>query len=98
MGQVLEFKAIPKEIPKKIIGYRMSFYTEEQIDLALLALNMFGFRELRYTRQTLKGVEPNYIKQCLQKLRHTRFLSPTALELLKTILENIEEIYDEKTG
>ena len=49
MAKVIKFKQ-PEPKPKVIKGYRMSFYSEKEIDLALLCLNAFGFTEIRYTR------------------------------------------------
>ena len=42
MAKVLKF---PKKepTPKVIKGYRMSFYTDEEIELALLCVNTIGF-------------------------------------------------------
>lgn len=89
MGQVISFK---KERPTKIVGYRMSFYTEEEIELALLALNMYGFQLLRYTRENMKAVDPIYIKNCLLKLKTSNFCSKKTVLLINYIIENIEEV------
>ena len=51
MGEILQFKT--KEIIEtedKIIGHRISFYTEEELDITLIALNVYGFEEVRFSR------------------------------------------------
>ena len=67
MAKVIKFKQ-PEPKPKVIKGYRMSFYSEKEIDLALLCLNAFGFTEIRYTRKLLKQIDPLYIKECLKQM------------------------------
>ena len=34
--------------PKVIQGYRMAFYTEKEIDLAVLCVNTWGWKEIGY--------------------------------------------------
>jgi hypothetical protein len=97
MGNVVDIKKY-KAKPKKVLGYRMSFYSEEEIEMALLALNMYGFHEIRYTRQHMKRIDPVFIKRCLLALYNTDFLSLKGRRLINNIVDNIEEIYDEKVG
>lgn len=97
MGDVVNIKKY-KAKARKILGYRMSFYSEEEIEMALLALNMYGFHEARYTRQHMKRVDPVFIKRCLLSLYNTDFLSMKGRKIINNILDHIEEIYDEKVG
>ena len=46
MGKLINIKEYQK--PKVIQGYRMSFYNEKEIDLALLCLNVYGFSYKKY--------------------------------------------------
>ena len=57
--------------PKKpvIQGYRMSFYLEKEIDLALLCLNVYGFSYKKYDRKSLKQLDPLYIKECIMRCK-----------------------------
>lgn len=89
MGRVIPFK---KKKPTKILGYRMSFYTEAEIELALLALNMYGFQLLRYTRENLKAVDPIYIRNCLLRLKISNFCSSETKLLINFVIGNIEEV------
>ena len=91
MAKVIKFKQ-PEPKPKVIKGYRMSFYSEKEIDLALLCLNAFGFTEIRYTRKLLKQIDPLYIKECLIRAYNSDLLSPGANTTINTIIDGMEEI------
>lgn len=98
MDNVIDINSWKNRPSPKIIGYRMSFYSEEEIEIALLSLNMYGFDKIRYTRENLKKIEPLFIKRCLIMLYSTNFLSRPAKELINNIVVNLEEIYDERTA
>lgn len=97
MGDVVNIKKW-KNRPRRILGYRMSFYSEEEIEMALLALNMYGFREIKYTREYMRKVDPMFIKRCLLSLYNTNFLSSKGKGIINNIIDHVEEIYDEKVG
>lgn len=94
MGQVIPFKRKPKVPEAKVIGHRLSFYTDAEIDIALLALNMYGFDKLRYTVETMKSLDPLYIKACLNELKHSDLISPLGRRVINIIIDNMEEIRD----
>ena len=89
MARVLKF---PDPQPKTIQGYRMSFYTEKEIDLALLCLNVFGFSYKKYDRKSLKQLDPIYIKECMIRAYNSELLSTVAKKILMKIIDNMEEI------
>lgn len=91
MAKVLQFpKKEPK--PRVIKGYRMSFYTEEEIDLALLCINTYGWRQIAYTRKTLSKIDPLYIKDCLIRGYNSELLSYPAKKLINKIIDGMETI------
>jgi len=93
MGDIIQFKQ--KEIveePVKVIGHRISFYTEEELDITLIALNVYGFEEVRFTRKNLKDLDPLYIKQCLIKMRDSDLISTIGFRVINMIIANIEEV------
>jgi len=94
MGQVIPFKRKPKIPEAKVVGHRISFYTDEEIDITLLALNMYGFDKLRYTVETMKSLDPLYIKSCLNKLKHSDLISSLGRRVINMIINNMEEIRD----
>jgi len=90
-AKVLPFK---KKQPTSEIktGYRMAFYTEEEIDIALLCLNTWGFRELRYTRPVLKKLDPLYIKECLIHGYNSELFSTQSKKTIFKSIDSVEEI------
>lgn len=93
MGDIIQFKQ--KEIgeePVKVIGHRISFYTEEELDITLIALNVYGFEEVRFTRKNLKDLDPLYIKRCLIKMRDSDLISTLGFKVINMITANIEEV------
>ena len=81
MGKVIPFtQQNIKEA--KLIGHRISFYSYGEIDIALLALNMYGFEQKRYTIEILKTLDPLYIKNCLLKLKNSDIISNSIVFLL----------------
>ena len=89
MARVLKF---PDPQPKTIQGYRMSFYTEKEIDLGLLCLNVFGFSYKKYDRKSLKQLDPIYIKECMIRAYNSELISALAKKVLMQIIDNMEEI------
>jgi len=94
MGQVIPFKRKPKIPEAKVVGHRISFYTDEEIDITLLALNMYGFDKLRYTVETMKSLDPLYIRDCLYKLKRSDLISSLGRRVINMIINNMEEIRD----
>ena len=88
MDNVIQFK----QKPKVIKGYRMSFYEEIEIDMALICVNTFGFDEIGYTRKTLKQLDPLYIKRCLIQGYNSDLVSKHGRNIINRIIDAIEEI------
>jgi|TARA_B100001094_G_C18042979_1_gene725949 hypothetical protein len=90
-AKVLQF---PKKepAPKVIQGYRMAFYTDREIDLALLCVNTWGWKEIGYTRKTLTQLDPVYIKECLIKGYNSDLLGHPGRKLINKIIDSIETI------
>ena len=95
MGEIVQFKTKERIDPEvKVIGHRISFYTEEELDITLMALNVYGFEEVRFTRKNLKDLDPLYIKKCLIKMRDSALISTLGFRVINMIIENIEEVTD----
>ena len=86
MGAVLPFKK--KEIK---LGYRVSFYTEEEINITLACLNLCGNSIYRYNRDIMKQLDPLEIQDCLIRAKSLKVLSPKIVEIINNVLYNIEE-------
>jgi len=93
MGEIVQFKQKENIEPEdKVIGHRISFYTEEELDITLMALNVYGFEEVRFTRKNLKDLDPLYIKKCLIKMRDSDLISNLGFRVINMIIANIEEV------
>jgi len=93
MGEIIQFKARENTEPEdKVIGHRISFYTEEELDITLIALNVYGFAEVRFSRTNLKDLDPLYIKRCLIKMRDSTLISTLGYKVINMIIANIEEV------
>jgi hypothetical protein len=93
MGEIVQFKQKENIEPEdKVIGHRISFYTEEELDITLMALNVYGFEEVRFTRKNLKDLDPLYIKKCLIKMRDSALISTLGFRVINMIIANIEEV------
>ena len=93
MGDIVQFKTKERIEPEvKIIGHRISFYTEEELDITLIALNVYGFEEVRFSRMNLKDLDPLYIKKCLIKMRESTLISTLGYKVINMIIANIEEV------
>ena len=93
MGDIIQFKTKESIEPEdRVIGHRISFYTEEELDITLMALNVYGFEEVRFTRKNLKDLDPLYIKKCLTQMRDSSLISTLGFRVINMIIENIEEV------
>jgi hypothetical protein len=93
MGEIVQFKTKERIEPEdRVIGHRISFYTEEELDITLIALNVYGFEEVRFTRKNLKDLDPLYIKKCLIQMRDSSLISTLGFRVINMIIANIEEV------
>ena len=93
MGEIIQFKTKEKIEPEdKVIGHRISFYTEEELDITLMALNVYGFEETKFTRKNLRTLDPLYIRKCLVQLRDSALISALGFKVINIIIANIEEV------
>ena len=70
----------------------LDYFTEEEIDIALLCLNTWGFKELRYTRPVLKKLDPLYIKECLIHGYNSELFSTQSKKTIFKVIDSLEEI------
>jgi hypothetical protein len=93
MGEIIQFKARENTEPEdKVIGHRISFYTEEELDITLMSLNVYGFEETKFTRKNLRTLDPLYIRKCLVQMRDSSLISTLGFKVINNIISNIEEV------
>lgn len=94
MGKVVDIST-KSVTPPKVIGHRISFYTDEEIELTLIALNTYAWDQIRYTTDNMGQLEPLFIKSCITKLLNSGLLSYKAKTVINTILNNMKEISED---
>lgn len=96
MGKILQFKQRETEPVKKVIGHRISFYTDEEIEVTILALNMYGKGDYRHSLDTLKMEDPLEVRSCLLKLQSSDMISYAGKRHIMQIFHNMEDITEAK--
>jgi len=91
MANIIQFPEKTRA-PTMIQGYRMSFYSETEIDLALLCVNTWGFKEKGYTRRDLSSIDPVYIKECLIRGYNSDLIALPGKKLINKIIDGMEPI------
>lgn len=92
MGEVINFKKVKSAKKPKVLGHRISFYTDEEIDLTLMALNTYAWDKIKYNIDNMTRLDPLFIEMCLIKLINSGLMSVYAKQVIKNILNNVEEI------
>jgi len=87
MGEILNF---PRKA--KIVGYAIPLYTQEEIDVTLLAMNSFAFGNYKVTEDTICKYDPELVIRALFFMVNNKLFSKEAQEVSKKILSTVEEI------
>jgi len=93
-SNVVPFTRLKVEQKDKVLGYRVSFYTEKEIELTLLCVNHYGTSIQKYDRSMLKSLDPRFIVRCLELALSNRLFSAENASIIKNILRNFEEVVD----
>jgi hypothetical protein len=91
-SNVVPFRQAKEE--SKVLGYKISFYEEKEIDLTLLCVNYYSTRPDKYTRETIKALDPRFICKCLEGALIQKLLSNDNTAIIKNVLLNFEEVVD----
>jgi hypothetical protein len=71
-------------------GLVIPLYTDEEIDITVAAINVHGNNPGRVTADTLKDLDADSVRLCLQMASVDHMFSTGARSLLCSILANIE--------
>jgi hypothetical protein len=71
-------------------GLVIPLYTDEEIDITVAAINIHGTNLGRVTADTLKELDADSVRLCLQLASLDSIFSTGARNLLRSILANIE--------
>ena len=88
-------KAYRKTTP---IGKVINLYTEEEIEMVLFCLNIFGKHDTPYTQEDLRVADPYYTLDCIKAAKDSYLLSHDAKAILSYIMHNVREVMPSKGG
>jgi len=89
-ADILKF---PKKFSKTSpVGKVINLYTEEEIEMVLFCLNIFGKLDTPYTKEDLRTVDPVYTLNCLKTARESYLLSHDAKAIIQYIMHNVKEV------
>lgn len=83
----------PKKFQKTTpVGRVINLYTEEEIEMVLFCLNIFGNRNESYTKEDLRAITPDFTLQCLRAAHDSYLLSYEAKAIISYIMKNVTEV------
>ena len=92
MGKVVKF-------PDKFLScrrYRISLYTDFEVELVLTALNTYPEGEIKYNVDMLNTLDPIFVRKTLDFSMNNSIISDVAKDAIQNIIDNMEEIpFDE---
>lgn len=95
-ADILHFpKAHRKTTP---IGKVINLYTEEEIEMVLFCLNIFGKSDNTYTKEELRTADPYYTLDCIKTAKDSYLLSHDAKAILSYIMQNVKEVIPSSKG
>jgi len=92
MGKVVNF-------PDRFLShrrYRISLYTDFEVELVLTSLNTYPECDKRYTSDMLNTLDPIFVRKALDFSMNSSIISDVAKVAIQHIIDNMEEIpFDE---
>jgi hypothetical protein len=92
MGRVVNF-------PDRFLShrrYRISLYTDFEVELVLAALNTYPECDKRYNPDMLNALDPIFVRKALDFSIGNSIISDVAKVAIRNIINNMEEIpFDE---
>jgi hypothetical protein len=83
----------PKKFQKSTpLGVVIKLYTEEEIEMVLFCLNIFGDQDNSYAKEDLRSVDPHFTLDCMGKAYSSYLLSPDAKSIIHYIMKNVSEV------
>ena len=76
----------------KYKGYKIPLYTEEEINITILAMNSFSDLTEKVNEETLTNYEPLFVIKCLVEAKSSNLISNKAKQIILKILKSIEPI------
>ena len=93
MAEILKFPDKLLPFPRR---YRITLYTDYEVELVLFALNTYPESDKKYFPHDLSSLDPIFVKKCIDFAVTSSIISDGAKKHMHTILNNIQELpFDE---
>jgi hypothetical protein len=89
MAEILKFPDKHLNIPRR---YRITLYTDYEIELVLFTLNTYPEADKRYVVDDLTTLDPIFVKKSLDFALSSSIISDVAKKSISKILDNMQEI------
>lgn len=77
------------------IAFKISFYTDEEIMIAVISVNSFGDLLHKVNSFNLVEIDPILVISCLEKALACDLFSDKGRALIKSVLDSVEQTYIE---
>jgi hypothetical protein len=96
-------KAKIVKFPKKFqrttpLGVAIKLYTEEEIEMVLLCINIFGSRTDLFTKNDIRSADPYYTIDCMRSAQSSFLLSRDAKAIISRIMSNVTDVTPSRKG
>ena len=85
-------KVIQFPIKEKVIGYKIPLYTDEEIFITILAMNVFGDLQYKITEKNLTEHDPVLVINVLMKAKESDVVSGLYKRIIGNILKAVEPV------
>lgn len=85
-------KVIQFPIKEKVIGYKIPLYTDEEIFITILAMNVFGDLQYKITEKNLTEHDPVLVINALMKAKESDVVSGLYKRIIGNILKAVEPV------
>lgn len=83
------------KISHRPISFKISFYTDDEILITIIAINTFGSVVFKVNNYNLVEVDPVHVISCLEKALACDLFSDKGKSHIKTVLDSVEQSYIE---
>ena len=80
------------------LGVAIELYTEEEVEMVLFCLNIFGDREKPFTQKELRSADPHYTLDCMRTAHNSFLLSHDAKAIISYIMRNVTDVTPSRKG
>lgn len=72
--------------------YRIPLFTEEEIEVTIISVNVFSQHDIRYNKDTLNFIDAVTVMECLKSSIVSKIFSERFKSVARNILKNVEKV------